>query len=242
MRQTCHVVPPHLLSVLAQHDDAEVSRVATRTLEHVRSRHAHRKRSLNDKGAEDRHGNTHSPAQTHRTIVQDQLLEHLASSEHVDEQTRLSAQATISLKASYASKGPQAGVTFTPTGDPALIDRTATQYQGVYDMKNQDDGNRTYSLLPGALVRAQSQPPIDDPHANEAYENIQTVLDFYREVFDYHSVDDRDMPIISSVHFLREYQNAEWTSDQKQMVFGDGGKYIYNFTACLDVIAHELTV
>jgi Zn-dependent metalloprotease len=39
------------------------------------------------------------------------------------------------------------------------------------------------------------------------------------------------------------YQNASWMGDKvQQMVYGDGGGDLYNFTACLDIIGHEMTV
>lgn len=32
-----------------------------------------------------------------------------------------------------------------------------------------------------------------------------------------------------------------WDSDVRQMVFGDGGEFLNNFTGCIDVIGHEMT-
>lgn len=34
---------------------------------------------------------------------------------------------------------------------------------------------------------------------------------------------------------------AVWDSEERQMVFGDGGEFLSNFTGCIDVIGHELT-
>jgi hypothetical protein len=33
-----------------------------------------------------------------------------------------------------------------------------------------------------------------------------------------------------------------WDPEKMQMVFGDGGEFLYHFTKCLDVIGHEMTV
>lgn len=32
-----------------------------------------------------------------------------------------------------------------------------------------------------------------------------------------------------------------WDPEARQMVFGDGGEFLNNFTGCIDVIGHELT-
>jgi Zn-dependent metalloprotease len=32
-----------------------------------------------------------------------------------------------------------------------------------------------------------------------------------------------------------------WDSEERQMVFGDGGEFLSNFAGCVDVIGHELT-
>ena len=101
--------------------------------------------------------------------------------------------------------------------------------------------DETYRLLPGRLVRSEGQAPVDDEHANQAYENCVKVLDFYNQVLDYRFLNGK--AIISSVHFEKGYQNASWMGDKiQQMVYGDGGGDLYNFTACLDIIGHEMTV
>src|SRR5437588_9073473 len=48
------------------------------------------------------------------------------------------------------------------------------------------------------------------------------------------------MPLIASVHYGKNYDNAFW--DGQQMVFGDGDNVIFiGFTGATDVIGHELT-
>ena len=50
---------------------------------------------------------------------------------------------------------------------------------------------------------------------------------------------DAALPLVASVHYAKEYDNAFWDGDQ--MVFGDGDGVIFQrFTASLDVIGHEL--
>ncbi len=48
------------------------------------------------------------------------------------------------------------------------------------------------------------------------------------------------MPLIGSVHYERDYDNAFWNGEQ--MVFGDGDGGVFNrFTIAIDVVGHELT-
>jgi Zn-dependent metalloprotease len=48
------------------------------------------------------------------------------------------------------------------------------------------------------------------------------------------------MPMLATVHFGQDYNNAFWNGEQ--MVFGDGDGELFNrFTISLDVIGHELT-
>ncbi|GKU18643.1 protealysin [Fusarium langsethiae] len=55
------------------------------------------------------------------------------------------------------------------------------------------------------------------------------------------SIDNKNMDVISTVHFGRQYENAFWDPEKLQMVFGDGGEFLNNFVGCIDVIGHELT-
>lgn len=94
--------------------------------------------------------------------------------------------------------------------------------------------------LPGKLVRGEGDPPSSDPMVNEAYDAAGATYDFYHEVYQRNSVDDRGLHLDSTVHYSSHYDNAFWNG--AQMVYGDGDGRIFNrFTACIDVIGHELT-
>jgi Zn-dependent metalloprotease len=98
--------------------------------------------------------------------------------------------------------------------------------------------NRT--TLPGTLVRGEGDPPSDDPAVNEAYDGSGATYDFYYEVFERNSIDDRGLRLDSTVHYGRNYDNAFWNGSQ--MVYGDGDGTIFErFTKSIEVIAHELT-
>ncbi|MEV6551875.1 M4 family metallopeptidase [Streptomyces sp. NPDC051597] len=96
-------------------------------------------------------------------------------------------------------------------------------------------------MLPSAIVaRPEDGPASTDDAVNRAFNGLGTTHDFYHEVFNRDSIDDRGMRLDGYVHFSVEYNNAFW--DGQEMVFGDGdGKIFTDFTGSLDVIAHELT-
>jgi Zn-dependent metalloprotease len=83
------------------------------------------------------------------------------------------------------------------------------------------------------------QPQAGDSTINQAFDNIGIVIQFYRDLFEWKSLDNQNGDVTGSVHVGNHMQNAYW--DGSEMLFGDGGSFIYNFTGCLDVIAHELT-
>lgn len=96
------------------------------------------------------------------------------------------------------------------------------------------------TFLPLAtLVRSEDEGPVSDVAVNRAYDGLGATRDFYREVFQRSSIDDRGMRLLGYVHRGTKYNNAFW--DGQEMVFGDGdGQIFTDFTGSLDVIAHEL--
>ncbi|WP_423821210.1 M4 family metallopeptidase [Salinisphaera sp. SPP-AMP-43] len=94
--------------------------------------------------------------------------------------------------------------------------------------------------LPGQPARDEGQAAVGDREVNEAYEDLGQTWRFYNEVFDRNSIDNEGLPLIGSVHYGQDYQNAFWNG--REMVFGDGdGQVFHPFTRALDVVAHELT-
>lgn len=154
------------------------------------------------------------------------LLRAIAS--NGDEEDRVRAIAALSL--SSGSRRERAAL--TQLAGTLLLPPRA-KHRTVYDA----DHART---LPGRIVRAEGARRTRDASVNEAYENAGRTYDFFRRVYGRHSVDDHGLGIRSSVHFANHFNNAHW--DGRQMIYGDGdGKYFHRFTACLDVVAHELT-
>lgn len=89
------------------------------------------------------------------------------------------------------------------------------------------------------LVRSEGAAAVTDPVANQVYDSVGIVRDFFKTVLGRNSIDNLGLNLVLNVHFGKKYMNAFWDGDE--MTFGDGdGKIFTNFAQSLDVIAHEL--
>lgn len=113
---------------------------------------------------------------------------------------------------------------------PAPLDRT------IFDCGKTN-------ALPGHQICGEAGPLPNDPAAKEAYDYCGITWKFYKEIFNRFSVDNRGLPLKSSVHYQegeKGLDNAFWNGDQ--MIYGDGDAIVFGrFTQSIDVIAHELT-
>ncbi|MBO9537287.1 M4 family metallopeptidase [Herbaspirillum sp.] len=110
--------------------------------------------------------------------------------------------------------------------------RTVTLKRSIYDAKNG-------TALPGTLIRSEGKAVSGDAAADEAYDHMGTTWQMFHDVYERNSIDDAGLPLVGSVHYGKDYDNAFWNGSQ--MVFGDGdGRIFKRFTIALDVIAHEL--
>ena len=101
----------------------------------------------------------------------------------------------------------------------------------IYDAKHTQQ-------LPGDVVANPNES--SDQEVVEAFKGLLATYTFYWDIFKRDSIDDHGMPLIGSVHFDRDYDNAFF--DGQQMVFGDGdGQIFQRFTISIDIIGHELT-
>ena len=238
----CHVVPPYILHDIAESSDPEASRHATQTLESMKHIHQTREGYFQAKIAHGQHGG-HS-ALTH-DVVPDYVLEHIANAPGVDEATRQNVADTLATNLRFREQRAAGVKLEAAVATPSTT--TAPFTRSVYDMETKADA----SILPGKLVRAESQTAVADKTVNEAYDNCLKVLQFFRTNFAYDSLNGQNMPVVSSVHFGVKYQNASWVGIDasvtppkvyNQMLYGDGRAPLFNFTNCLDVMGHEMTV
>ncbi|GAB3886628.1 M4 family metallopeptidase [Spirosoma agri] len=110
---------------------------------------------------------------------------------------------------------------------------TKTADRFVYDSKT----TQNQRLL---LVRKEGGAASTDAVVNTVYENAGTIRSYYKDTFNYLSVDNHGADMILNVHYGKAYANAFWDGDE--MTFGDGdGQVFINLANALDVTAHELT-
>ncbi|GHH64135.1 metalloprotease [Kitasatospora indigofera] len=94
--------------------------------------------------------------------------------------------------------------------------------------------------LPGRTVRPEGAPPVADPCVNQAYDGLGATYALFSDVYGRPSIDGAGMRLDATVHYGEHYDNAFW--DGQRMVFGDGDGVVFgDFTACVDVIGHELS-
>jgi bacillolysin len=107
-------------------------------------------------------------------------------------------------------------------------------YRAVHDKNNTRNNS-----LPGPLVLLEGGAVTGIKDADNAYLYAGDTYNFYKEYHGRDGIDDRGMPIVSTVRFCFEqvsskcpYPNAFWNG--YQMVYGEG--FVVD-----DVVAHELT-
>ena len=89
--------------------------------------------------------------------------------------------------------------------------------------------------LPGTPVRAEGQDPSGDPDADLAYESAGDTYDYLWSHFGRDSIDGAGQPLLLTVHYGADFQNAFWDTQLEQVAFGEGS------ARADDVVAHEIT-
>ncbi|MGW2826735.1 M4 family metallopeptidase [Streptomyces sp. NPDC001443] len=168
-------------------------------------------------------------AATPCAIVPPHLLNHLARAESPSLHER--ARHTLALDAAQRVQRrltAEIGTGVAPEAGAADHPRRT-----VYDAEHRQN-------LPGELRRAEGQAEVSDTSVNHAYDGLGATFGFYLQILSRVSIDGYGLPLVASVHYLEDYNNAFW--DGRQMVFGDGDGQIFgDFTQSPDVIGHELT-
>jgi Zn-dependent metalloprotease len=102
------------------------------------------------------------------------------------------------------------------------------------------DAHGSRLLSDAATARTQDGPPSPDDSVNQAFDGLSATRDFYKDIFNRDSIDNRGMRLDGYVHYDMDYNNAFF--DGTEMVFGSGDGQIFgSFTRSVDVIGHELT-
>ncbi|RFA11403.1 peptidase M4 family protein [Subtercola boreus] len=110
---------------------------------------------------------------------------------------------------------------------------TPTPSRTIFDAHNTEQ-------LPGTRVRTEGSDATSDVTVTEAYDGLGATFELYERAFGRNSIDGKGLPLLATVHYGKDYDNAYW--DGQRMVFGDGdGEIFGRFTASVSVIGHELS-
>ncbi|KAM0464066.1 hypothetical protein ACHAO4_000793 [Trichoderma viride] len=234
MAHRCFMVPPHLLKAISESSaNSDATRQAARA-----DLSSHQRVIVKRKDCL-RRSSRARPRSAADPFIPAHVLRHISQSEHADEVSRVAALRTLEHTRDASTPRVSGEEPVQPVTD-RVTDRgrpKGSPHRMVYDAGHVS----SEAELPGKLVRAEGDKEAEDNTANEAYDNVGTVLEFFKHYFGWKSIDDKNADIISSIHFGEQYENAFWDSEERQMVFGDGGEFLSNFTGCVDVIGHELT-
>jgi Zn-dependent metalloprotease len=83
-----------------------------------------------------------------------------------------------------------------------------------------------------------------DAIAQAAHDGAGKVYDYYFNTFKRDGIDDQGSPMVSTVHYgsdPEDAENAAWIGEAQQMIYGDGGKIFKPLPYGLDVVGHEFT-
>lgn len=114
---------------------------------------------------------------------------------------------------------------------PVPVPHAEGEDRKVYDTKNGTN-------LPGKEVQKEGDEVDPDQAVNEAYDGAGDTYKLYLDAYGRKSLDDKNMSLISTVHYDKNFDNAFWNGEQ--MVYGDGS-FFNPFTRDLTVEGHELS-
>lgn len=124
-------------------------------------------------------------------------------------------------------------------GKYGMLDLTneATEAIATYDAKNSFGDEIEVFLVSNTtkeFTAEEHKAPVS------AHYNADKVIDFYKNLFNRNSIDNKGMAIESITHLGSNYNNAFWAGDV--MFYGDGdGKEFTYLSGDLDVVGHEMT-
>jgi len=124
-------------------------------------------------------------------------------------------------------------------GKYGMIDLTneATEAIATFDAKNSIGDEIEVFLVSNTtkeFTAEEHKAPVS------AHYNADKVIDFYKNLFNRNSIDNKGMAIESITHLGSNYNNAMWAGDMMFYGDGDGEEFTY-LSGDLDVVGHEMT-
>lgn len=202
MPHRCYIVPPHLLRAISESShNSESTRQAARTALASHQNVTAKRKSRIEAVVQSRRDSR--PRPTARPYIPSYLLRHISQSADGDDEARAATlrtlEHTLSLETTKEDDKDTSAQPTEETGHPK-----ESPHRSVYDAGHV----ASETELPGKLVRAEGDKEARDKTVNEAYDNVGTVLKFYKEEFAWNSIDNKNADIVSSVHFGEQYENA----------------------------------
>jgi Zn-dependent metalloprotease len=209
----CCIVPPHLLRAIAESQScSEDHRTCAHDTLTQRNVFTNARRERFAALAQPR-GSRHQAA-PRQGIVPEHILKHICEADDVDEGTKARARSQLDdLQKAIGSYKTQQGVLLAKGETQAtLASKKKPDADGFWRAVYDAGHSSVESKLPGKVVRTEGQKASKDTAVNEAYDNVGNVLDFYLSVFNWKSIDNQNMHVVSSVHFGKDYENAcKWS-------------------------------
>ncbi|CAG0935502.1 bacillolysin [Thermoflexales bacterium] len=140
-------------------------------------------------------------------------------------------------------------MTHSPLGQwRYFVNARRAQVVHQFDSLTHDKRRMTYSAdnstdIPGRLLIDEGERS-KDAIAQAAHDGAGQVYDYYFDTFQRDGLDDQGSPLVSTVHYgndPEDAENAAWIGEAQQMIYGDGGKIFKPLAYGLDVIGHEFT-
>lgn len=110
-------------------------------------------------------------------------------------------------------------------------------------MRRQTYTARNSTDIPGRLLIDEGQRS-NNAIAQAAHDGAKKVYDYYSTKFKRDSIDGQGMPLVSTVNYGSDPQDAEnaaWIGEAQQMIYGDGGRIFKPLPFGTDVVGHEFT-
>ena len=129
-----------------------------------------------------------------------------------------------------------------------FVNARRAQIVHQFDSAAHDKRRMTYTAdnstdIPGRLLIDEGERS-KDAIAQAAHDGAGKVYDYYFNTFQRDGLDDQGGPLVSTVHYGSDpddAENAAWIGEAKQMIYGDGGKIFKPLAYGLDVVGHEFT-
>jgi Zn-dependent metalloprotease len=165
-----------------------------------------------------------APEQTHLTV-------------YVDPQ----GQATLAWSVTILTNRPLGQWQyFINAGRPVVIHAI----DGVMPIKRRQTFTaRNGTSIPGRQLIDEGERS-RDAVAQAAHDGAGVVYDYYMNTFKRDAYDDQGSPMVSTVHYgsdPEDAENAAWVGEYSQMIYGDGGQIFKPLPYGLDVVGHEFT-